>query len=142
MGQVAATKEDKMERTFIFIKPDGVERGLIGECIKRIEQKGFKITKAKLFTPTKELVENHYKEHKGKPFFEELVEFVSSNNIMALQVEGFNAISILRLLIGETDPNCAKPGTIRGDYANTKTQNIIHASDSVESAERELELWF
>lgn len=131
-----------MEKTFVMIKPDGVKRGLIGEIIGRIERKGFKITKAVLMKPERELVEEHYIEHRGKPFFNELVNSISDKEVMALEVEGENVIEIIRLMIGHRDPKLALPGTIRGDFAYCITENIVHASDSLESAERELRLWF
>lgn len=131
-----------MEKTFVMIKTDGVERGLIGEIIGRIEKKGFKITKAKLFQPSRELVENHYIEHKEKPFFQELVEYIIKWPVMAMEVEGETVVETMRIMIGDKDPKKAQPGTIRGDFAYSLTQNIIHGSDSIESAERELKLWF
>ncbi|CCQ97645.1 Nucleoside diphosphate kinase [[Clostridium] ultunense Esp] len=131
-----------MEKTFVMIKTDGVERGLIGEIIGRIEKKGFKITKAKLFQPSRELVENHYIEHKEKPFFQELVEYIIKGPVMAMEVEGETVVETMRIMIGDKDPKKAQPGTIRGDFAYSLTQNIIHGSDSIESAERELKLWF
>ncbi|MCF6463626.1 nucleoside-diphosphate kinase [Clostridium sp. Cult1] len=131
-----------MEKTFIMIKTDGVKRGLIGEIIGRIEKKGFKITKAKLFQPSKELVEEHYIEHKEKPFFEELIEYLTKGPVMAMEVEGESVIEIMRIMIGDKDPKMAQPGTIRGDFAYSLTQNIVHGSDSIKSAERELKLWF
>jgi len=125
-----------------MIKPDGVRRGLMGEIIGRIERKGFKITKAKLVKPNKELVEEHYIEHREKPFFNELVDYILDGLVMAMEVEGENVIEIMRLMIGHRDPKVALPGTIRGDFAHSLTENIIHGSDSPESAERELSLWF
>lgn len=131
-----------MEKTFIMIKPDGVERGLIGEVISRIEKKGYKINRAKLFKPSKDLVENHYTEHKERNFFSELVDYIEGENVMALEVEGEDVIEVMRLLIGNKDPKCASPGTIRGDLACSLSQNIVHGSDSRESAVREIDLWF
>jgi nucleoside-diphosphate kinase len=131
-----------MEKTFIMIKPDGVRRGLMGEIMGRIERKGFKVTKAKLFKPNVELVENHYMEHREKDFFNELVNFITEDLVMAMEVEGEAVIEVMRLMIGHRDFKIASPGTIRGDFANTITQNIIHGSDSLESAKRELNLWF
>ncbi|NLW41075.1 MAG: nucleoside-diphosphate kinase [Tissierellia bacterium] len=131
-----------MERTFIMIKPDGVERKLVGEIIGRIEKKGFNITRAKLFQPSRELVEEHYIEHREKPFFEEIVDYITRGPVMAMEVEGESAIEVMRQMIGSTDPKKALPGTIRGDLAYSLTENIIHGSDSKESAERELKLWF
>ena len=131
-----------MEKTFIMIKPDGVERGLMGEIIGRIERKGFKITNMRLVKPSKELAEEHYIEHRDKAFFGELIDYIAGQEVLAMEVVGESAISVMRLLIGHRDPREALPGTIRGDYANQLTENIIHGSDSPESAERELKLWF
>lgn len=131
-----------MEKTFVMIKPDGIRRGLMGEVIRRIERKGFKITKLQLMKPSEELVENHYIEHREKPFFKELVDYISGGEVLSMEVEGENVIEIMRLMIGHRDPKLALPGTIRGDYACSITENIIHASDSTESAKRELSLWF
>ncbi len=131
-----------MERTFIMIKSDGVARGLMGEIIRRIERKGFRITKAQLLSPSRELVERHYEEHKGKVFFEELVEYILEGPVMAMEVQGKDVIAIMRSMIGDKNPMKAIPGSIRGDYANALTKNLIHGSDSIENAERELNLWF
>lgn len=131
-----------MEKTFIMIKSDGVARGLIGEIIGRIEKKGFRITRGKLYCPPRELIESHYTEHKGKPFFEELVDYILEGPIMAMQVEGENVVSVMRSMMGDKDPKKAIPGTIRGDFANSITRNLIHGSDSVEHAQQELNLWF
>lgn len=131
-----------MEKTFIMIKPDGVERRLIGEIIGRIEKKGFRIINAKLIRPSKELLEEHYAEHVDKPFFDNLVNYIAGKTVMAMEVEGNSAIEVMRLMIGHRDPKAALPGTIRGDFAFDVTENIIHGSDSPESAKRELELWF
>jgi len=131
-----------MEKTFIMIKPDGVERGLMGEIIKRIENKGFKIVEAKLIEPKRETVERHYEEHREKPFFNELVEFIINGTVMAMIVEGEEVIRSMRNLIGDKDPTIAIPGTIRGDFSYSTTENIIHGSDSLESADREINIWF
>ena len=131
-----------MEKTFIMIKPDGVKRMLMGEIIGRIERKGFKITNMKLVQASKELAMNHYIEHKEKPFFGELIDYILDGQVVAMEVEGESVIEIMRLLIGHRDPKVALPGTIRGDYAHELTENIIHGSDSPESAKRELDLWF
>lgn len=131
-----------MEKTFIMIKSDGVARGLIGEIIGRIEKKGFRITRGKLYCPGRELVEEHYKEHKGKPFFEELVDYILEGPVMAMEIEGENVVSVMRSMMGDKDPKKAIPGTIRGDFANSITRNLIHGSDSVEHAQQELSLWF
>lgn len=131
-----------MEKTFSMIKSDGVARGLMGEIMRRIERKGFKITKAQLMSPTRELVESHYEEHKGKNFFDELVSYILEGPVMAMEIQGEDAIAVMRSIMGDKDPLKAIPGTIRGDYANTVTRNLIHGSDSPERAERELNLWF
>ena len=131
-----------MERTFIMIKSDGVARGLMGEIIRRIERKGFKITKVQLMNPARELVESHYEEHRGKNFFDELVNYILEGPVMAMEIQGEDVIAVMRSIMGDKDPLKAIPGTIRGDYANTVTRNLIHGSDSLEHAERELSLWF
>ena len=125
-----------------MIKPDGLKRGIMGEIISRIEKKGFKIIQAKLFEPSRALVEQHYKEHIGKVFFNELVNYILGGPVMAMEVEGESAIEVMRLIIGNKDPKIAVAGTIRGDFANAMNTNIIHGSDSIESARRELDLWF
>ncbi|WFO76025.1 nucleoside-diphosphate kinase [Desulfurococcaceae archaeon MEX13E-LK6-19] len=131
-----------IERTLVFIKPDGVERRLVGEIISRFEKKGLKIKALKMFKFTREQAEEFYKVHKGKPFFEDLIKFVTRNPVVAMVLEGDNAISVVRLMIGPTDGRQAPPGTIRGDYALSKQENIIHASDSPESAEHEINVVF
>lgn len=132
----------EIQKTFIMVKPDGVERRLVGEVISRIERKGFKILRAQMMEPSKELVEEHYEEHKDKPFFSELVDYIAGNRVMGLEIEGDAAIEVMRLMIGHRDPREAAPGTIRGDFAHNLTENIVHGSDSPEAAERELKLWF
>ena len=131
-----------MERTFIMIKPDGVERGIVGEIISRMERKGFKVVQAKLFEPSRSLVEEHYSEHSSKSFFSELIDYILDGPVMAMEVEGNSVVSVMRLIIGDKDPQFAVPGTIRGDFANSINENVIHGSDSLESAKRELALWF
>ncbi len=131
-----------MDKTFVMIKSDGVRRGLMGEIISRIEKRDFKIIRAKLFSPSRELIEEHYEEHRGKVFFEELIEYILEGPVMAMEVQGESVIEVIRMMIGHKDPKVAQPGTIRGDFANSITQNIIHGSDSSDSAERELKLWF
>ena len=131
-----------MEKTFIMIKPDGVERGIVGEIISRMERKGFKVVQAKLFEPSRSLVEEHYVEHSSKPFFGELIDYILDGPVMAMEVEGRSVVSVMRLIIGDKDPELAIPGTIRGDFANSMNENVIHGSDSLESAKRELSLWF
>ena len=131
-----------MDKTFVMIKPDGVKRKLIGEIVGRIERKGLTVERIRMLSPKLELLEEHYGEHKGKVFYGDLIQFMTSGKVVAIQVGGKDSIVIMRKLIGETDPTCASPGTIRGDLANSKTENLVHASDSEESAKRELKLWF
>ncbi len=131
-----------MERTFLMVKPDGVQRNLMGEIVSRFENKGFQLVGAKLMQITEELAEQHYGEHKERPFFGELVEFITSGPVFAMVWEGENVISTARLLVGATNPTESAPGTIRGDFAVTVGKNIIHGSDSSESAVREIGLFF
>ena len=134
------------EQTLVLVKPDGVKRNLIGEIIRRIESKGYVIVDVKKLTPSRELLAQHYAEHEGKPFYEPLVEFMASGDVVALKVEGNRVIEGFRALAGATDPTAALPGTIRGDLGRDwglkVQQNLVHGSDSVESATRELALWF
>ena len=129
-------------KTFFMIKPDGVQRNLVGEIISRVEAKGFSITKIKMMTISKELAEQHYGEHKDKPFFNDLVSFITSGPVVAMQVEGENVVLQIRNLMGSTNPSESTPGSIRGDLATELDKNVVHGSDSDESAERELELFF
>ena len=129
-------------KTFFMIKPDGVKRNLIGEVITRVEEKGFEITKIKMMMISKSLAEEHYGEHKDKPFFNDLVEFITSGPVVAIQVEGENVVAQIRNLMGVTNPSDATPGSIRGDLATELDQNVVHGSDSDTSAERELNLFF
>ena len=129
-------------KTFFMIKPDGVQRNLIGEIISRVEAKGFSITKIKMMTISKELAEQHYGEHKDKPFFNDLVSFITSGPVVAMQVEGENVVLQIRNLMGATNPSESTPGSIRGDLATELDKNVVHGSDSDESAERELGLFF
>jgi nucleoside-diphosphate kinase len=134
------------QQTLVLIKPDGVKRNLIGEIISRIETKGYTVVAMKKFTPTRELLAEHYAEHEGKPFSEPLVEFMMSGDVVALCVEGNRVIEGFRSLAGATDPTLAAPGTIRGDlgrdWSSKVQQNLVHGSDSEESASREIALWF
>ncbi|CAB4683559.1 MAG: nucleoside-diphosphate kinase [Actinobacteria bacterium] len=134
------------QQTLVLIKPDGVRRNLIGEIIGRIEAKGYIVVAMKKFTPTRELLAEHYAEHEGKAFYEPLVEFMMSGDVVALCVEGNRVIEGFRALAGATDPTVAAPGTIRGDlgrdWATKVQQNLVHGSDSEESASREIALWF
>ena len=131
-----------MEKTFLMVKPDGVQRNLIGEIVGRFEKKGFQLVGAKLMQIPTELAEQHYGEHKERPFFGELVDFITSGPVFAMVWEGENVISTARLMMGATNPKDSAPGTVRGDCAVTVGKNIIHGSDSPESAEREIGLFF
>ena len=131
-----------MERTFIMIKPDGVQRGLVGEVISRFERKGFTLAGMKLMAVSKELAEQHYDVHRDKPFFPGLVEFITSSPVVAMVWEGDNVVVSARTLIGATNPISSAPGTIRGDFGVTIGRNLIHGSDAVETAQREIALWF
>lgn len=134
------------ERTLVLVKPDGVERGLTGQILARIEAKGYKIVELKLVQATRDILEKHYEEHQGKPFFEPLVEFMGSGPVVAAVVEGNRVIEGFRSLAGSTEPTTAPPGTIRGDlgrdWGEKVQKNLVHGSDSPESAEREIGIWF
>jgi nucleoside-diphosphate kinase len=130
------------ERTLVLIKPDGVRRGVIGDVISRLERKGLTIVALELRTLTRETAQEHYDEHRERPFFGELVDFITSGPLVALVVEGPRAIEAFRVLAGATDPVKATPGTIRGDLALEIGENVVHGSDSPESAKREIELFF
>ena len=130
------------ERTFLAIKPDGVQRGLVGEIIGRFERKGFKLVGLKQLTPTRELAENHYAVHRERPFFAGLVNFITSGPVVAMVWEGDGVIAAARLMIGATKPLEAAPGTIRGDLAVNIGRNVIHGSDGAETAVQEIALWF
>jgi nucleoside-diphosphate kinase len=131
-----------VEHTFVMVKPDGVARGLIGEVISRFERKGLRLEKIRMLDIDDEMASRHYAEHVDKPFFGELVEFITSGTVVAMEWSGLSAISVARTLMGTTDPVQAAPGTIRGDYGLVITNNIVHGSDSPASAERELALFF
>lgn len=131
-----------MEQTLVLIKPDAVRRRLVGEIISRIERKGLSIVSGRFFPMDEALATRHYDEHRGKPFFGELIAFITSGPLMALAVEGPEAVKVMRDLMGPTNPLDAAPGTIRGDFATSITENLIHGSDSATSAERELGLFF
>jgi len=131
-----------VEKTFIAIKPDGVQRGLVGDIISRFEQKGFTLVGMKLLNVSKELAESHYGVHKEKPFFAGLVEFITSGPVVAMVWEGDGVIASARKLIGATNPLNAEPGTIRGDFGANIGRNLIHGSDAQETAEQEIALWF
>jgi nucleoside-diphosphate kinase len=130
------------ERTLILVKPDGVRRGLVGEVIARIERKGYAIRELQMRTLDEQTAHEHYAEHTDKPFFGELVDFITGGPLVAMAVEGPDVVKAMRTLMGATDPIAAAPGSIRGDYATVITENIVHGSDSPASAERELKLFF
>jgi nucleoside-diphosphate kinase len=134
------------QSTLVLVKPDGVRRNLIGEVIARCEQKGYVVSQLKKLTPTRDLLAQHYAEHEGKPFYEPLMEFMLSGDVVAIELTGNRVIEGFRSLAGPTDPTTAAPGTIRGDlgrdWGTKVVQNLVHGSDSEESAARELSLWF
>lgn len=131
-----------MERTYLMVKPDGVQRGICGEIVSRFEKKGLKLVAMKLMVIPKEVAENHYGEHKDKPFFPSLISYITSGPVLAMVWEGESAVSICRNMMGKTNPKESAPGTIRGDFGMQTGMNIIHGSDSVESAEREISIFF
>ena len=131
-----------MERTFVMIKPDAVRRKLVGEIVRRIENRNLGIIAMKMLTPSRELAEAHYAVHKGKDFFEPTVEFITSGPVVAMIVEGENAIQLMRTTMGATNPLSAAPGTIRGDLTISMRENLIHGSDAPETAATEIKLWF
>jgi len=131
-----------IEQTFCMIKPDGVQRGLIGEVVSRFERRGIKICAMKMMKLPKELAERHYEEHKGKSFYESLVEFITSGPVVCVVLEGDNAVTLVRSMMGKTNPQDSPVGTIRGDFALHTSKNIVHGSDSPESAKREISLFF
>ncbi len=130
------------QRTLVLVKPDGVRRKLVGEVVRRLEQKTLDIIAMRMLTIDAELATEHYAEHVEKPFFGELLEFITSGPVIAMAVEGDDAIAVVRQMMGATDPKKAAQGTIRGDYGLITTENLVHGSDSPESAERELKLFF
>jgi nucleoside-diphosphate kinase len=134
------------ERSLVLVKPDGFARGLTGEVIRRIERKGYRLVALRILTPTREMLGQHYAEHAEKPFFGELVDFMSSGPVTAIVIEGNQCIAGFRSLAGATDPTKAAPGTIRGDlgrdWGQGSTENVVHGSDSPESAAREMAIWF
>ena len=131
-----------MERTFIMIKPDGVQRGLVGEVIQRLEKKGFTLVGLKLMQVSRELAEQHYGVHRERPFFAGLVEFIISSPVVAMVWEGDGVVASCRKIIGSTNPLEAEPGTIRGDFGINIGRNLIHGSDALETAQSEIALWF
>jgi nucleoside-diphosphate kinase len=131
-----------VESTLLIVKPDGVRRGLVGEVLRRVEAKGLTIAEMRMMTIDRGLAEEHYAEHREKPFFGELVDFITSGPVVVARLEGEGAIDVWRTMLGPTNPALAPPGTIRGDLGLIITENIVHGSDSPESAERELKLFF
>ncbi len=130
------------QRTLVLLKPDAVNRRLIGEIIARFERKGLKIAAMKLLWMDKNMAERHYEVHRGKPFYESLIDYITSGPIVAMVLEGDNAISVVRKMMGKTNGQEAEPGTIRGDYSMSVQNNLVHGSDSEESAEREISIFF
>lgn len=131
-----------VESTLLIVKPDAVRRSLIGEVLRRVEAKGLRLAEMRMTTIDRTTADEHYAEHREKPFFDELVGFIGSGPVVVARVEGERAVTVLRSLMGPTDPALAPPGTIRGDYGLIITENLVHGSDSTESAERELKLFF
>ena len=131
-----------IESTLLIVKPDGVRRGLVGEVLGRLERKGFRIAELKLMNISRDTAEQHYGEHLEKPFFGELVDFITSGPVVVARIEGEQVIASMRTIMGPTDPIAAPPGTVRGDYGTIIGENIVHGSDSPESAEQELKLFF
>ena len=131
-----------VESTLLIVKPDAVRRGLIGEVLRRVEAKGLRLAEMRMITIEQATAEEHYAEHREKAFFDELVGFIGSGPVVVARLEGERAVPVLRSLIGPTDPALAPPGTIRGDFGLIITENLVHGSDSTESAERELKLFF
>ncbi|MCB2360342.1 nucleoside-diphosphate kinase [Clostridium estertheticum] len=131
-----------MERTLILIKPDGVKRGLIGRIINQYEEKSLEIVALKMITATKDIARKHYSEHEGREYFEKLINYITEGNICAMVLMGEKAIEITRKINGDKDPVKAEVGSIRGKFAIDKTNNLVHASDSIDSAEREISIWF
>ncbi len=131
-----------IQQTFVMIKPDGVQRGLVGQIIQRFEQKGIKIVAIKMVSVSKELAEKHYGIHRGKPFFEPTVSYITSSPVVAMVLGGHNCIDMVRGMMGKTNPQEASPGTIRGDYGQFIGRNIIHGSDGEDTAAFEINLWF
>ena len=131
-----------MERTFIAVKPDGVKRGLVGNIVERFERKGYKIIAMKMLQPTQEIAAKHYAEHVGKPFYDGLISYITSSPVVAMVWEGIDVVEGARHIMGSTKPNTADVGSIRADFGQVMNMNLVHGSDSVESAKREIALWF
>jgi nucleoside-diphosphate kinase len=142
MVELLNTFTEIMERTFLAVKPDGVQRHLIGEIIRRYETKGFKLVGLKMLQPSRELAESHYAVHRERPFFAGLVDFITSGPVVAMVWEGDGVVASARKIIGATNPLTAEPGTIRGDFGVNIGRNIIHGSDAIETAQTEIALWF
>jgi nucleoside-diphosphate kinase len=132
----------KVQRTLVLLKPDAVQRGLVGELISRLERKGLKLVGMKMLRVDEDLARRHYSAHVGKPFFDGLIEFITSGPLVAMVAEGVQAVDVVRSIMGATDPRDAAPGTVRGDLALSIGPNLVHGSDSAESAEREIGLFF
>lgn len=131
-----------IEKTFAMVKPDGVQRGLVGKIVQRFEERGLKICAMKMMKIPKELAERHYGEHKGKAFYEPLLSYITSGPVVCMVLEGENAVAVVRTMMGKTNPQDATPGTIRADFSQVTGRNIVHGSDSSESAKREINLFF
>ena len=131
-----------IEKTFLMVKPDGVQRGLVGKIIQRVEDRGFKICAIKMMRIPRELAERHYEEHKGKGFYDPLLDYITSGPVVCMVLEGENAVAACRVMMGKTNPQDASPGTIRGDLSQVTGRNIVHGSDGSESANREIKLFF
>jgi len=131
-----------LERTFVMIKPDGVDRRLVGEILSRFERRGLRLVGLKMVKPDRELAAQHYAVHRGKPFYEDLVAFITSGPVVAVALEGSQAVTLVRRMMGALKPEEAAPGTIRGDLTTETQTNLVHGSDSAETAEEELALWF
>ena len=131
-----------MQQSYVMVKPDGVQRNLVGEVISRMEKRGLKILALKMYTIPKETARAHYAEHEGKPFFQSLLDFITSGPSVSMVVQGRNAVSVIRTMVGATNPSEAAAGTVRGDFGLDTGRNIVHASDSTESAKREISIHF
>jgi nucleoside-diphosphate kinase len=131
-----------IEKTFVMVKPDGVQRGLVGRIVQRFEDRGVKLVAMKMMRVPRELAERHYEEHKGKGFYEPLLSYMTSGPVVCMVLEGENCVAAVRAMMGKTNPQDAAPGTIRGDFSQVTGRNIVHGSDSPESAKREIKLFF
>jgi len=141
-GGTILGKGDKVQRTLVLVKPDGVQRGLVGEIISRLERKGLKIVALKMLQMDRAMAERHYDVHRDKPFFSSLVDFITSGPVIAAVIEGQDAVDVVRQMMGETNPLKAAPGTIRGDFGLEVQENLVHGSDSEENAQEEISLFF